>query len=248
MSEDDYYDLAIVPMRKNRVADILPALAANKKIPTYLFMMNNAAGQQAFIDAVGKERVMAGFPLPGGFKKGRVMYMMPVEETKPVALPMGEVDGPVTARTHDVAGVLNSMRGYRAEIRKDMDDWLKTHVALLVPTLAPAVYACNIDQQHFAATRDAHVLIKRALHEALQATRNAGIRITPPALSAIDRIPEPVFVRLLSKFARTPTFENVLGHLNTAVDEIEHLTDEFYAMIQSGDTSTPTIDQLTPYN
>lgn len=247
LNEEDHYDLVIVPMRKNRVSEILPALAANKFIPTFLFMMNNAAGQQEFIDALGKERVMVGFPHPGGFKKGHVMHMMPVEEKKPMALPIGEVDGSVTARTREVAEVLSSMRGFRAEIRTDMDDWLKTHVALLISTLAPAVYACNTDQEHFAATRDAHVSLKRALHEALQATQNAGVTITPPGIRAIERIPEPVFVLMASKIAKSPTFENVMGHLMNAADEVEHLTDEFYAMVRPGNTATPTVDQLTPY-
>ncbi|MGI2327404.1 ketopantoate reductase family protein [Planococcus sp. YIM B11945] len=247
LNEEDIYDLVIIPMRKNRVSDILPVLAANKKIPTFLFMMNNAAGQQEFIEALGKERVMAGFPHPGGFKNGHVMHMMPVEEAKPMVLPIGEADGSVTARTREVAKVLSSMRGYRVEIRKDMDDWLKTHVALLIPTLAPAVYACNTELEHFAVTRDAHVLLKRALHESLQATQNAGIPLAPPGLRIIDRIPEPVFVLALGKLAKSSTFENVMGHLKTAADEVEHLTDEFYEMIWPGNTPTPTVDELTEY-
>jgi hypothetical protein len=47
------------------------------------------------------------------------------------AIPIGEVDGRVTARTRSVAAVLGSMRGFRAQIRRDMDARLKYHVALL---------------------------------------------------------------------------------------------------------------------
>ena len=247
LGEEDFYDLVIVPMRKNWVMEILPSLSANKNVPTFLFMMNNAAGQQEFIDALGKDRVMAGLPQPGGFKKGHVMHMMPVEAKKPMVMPIGEVDGRITARTLEVAKILGSMRGYRIDIRKDIDDWLKTHVALLIPTMAPAVYACNSDQQHFAATRDAHVLLKRALHEALLATEDAGVTLTPPAVKLIDRIPEPVFVSVIGNMAKTPVFENILGHLKNAGDEIEYLTDEFYALIRKGNTPTPTVDQLTAY-
>lgn len=247
LAEEDDFDLVIVPMRKNRVSDILPVLAANKNVPTFLFMMNNAAGQQAFVDALGKERLMAGFPLPGGFKQGHVMYMMPVEEKRPIGLPIGEVDGRVTARTCEVADILESMRGYRAEIRTDIDNWLKTHVALLVPTLAPAVYACDTDLERFAATRDAHVLMKRALHEAFRATRNAGIPVTPPALRVLTWIPEPLFVLAMSKMAKSATFENIVGHLDTIPDEIEYLTDEFYALVRPGHTPTPNMDRLVEY-
>ncbi|MGO1057727.1 ketopantoate reductase family protein [Planococcus sp. FY231025] len=247
LEEDAAYDLVILPVRKNLISGILPILAANKRVPTFLFMMNNAAGQEELVNALGKERVMSGFPLPGGFKKGHVMHMLPVDGKKPMALPIGEPDGSVTARTREVAAILDSMRGYRAEIQTDIDDWLKTHVALLVPTLAPAVYACDTDLERFAATRDAHVLMKRALHEAFTAIQNVGVPITPPGLQAIDRIPEPLFVLALAKMAKSATFENVLGHLDTVPDEVKHLTDEFYALIRPGHTPTPAIDQLAAY-
>lgn len=247
LNEEDYYDLVIVPMRKNEVSGILPTLAANKKVPTFLFMMNNAAGQQEFIDALGKERVMAGFPLPGGYKDGHVMHMMPVEKKNPTVLPIGEVDGSVSTRTRDVAKILSSMRGYRAEIRKDIDAWLKTQVAILVPTLAPAVYACDSDLKKFAATRDAQVMAKRALHESLQALENVGVPITPPAFRVMDKIPEPLFVMALSKMAETSPFENAFEHLKQSQDEIEFLTDEFYRLIKPGKTPTPTLDRLTDY-
>ncbi|HSJ39412.1 MAG TPA: 2-dehydropantoate 2-reductase N-terminal domain-containing protein [Planococcus sp. (in: firmicutes)] len=247
LGEEDYYDLVIVPIRKNKVSAILPALAANKHVPTFLFMMNNAAGQQEFIDVLGKERVMAGFPLPGGYKKGHVMYMMPVEKKNTTILPIGEVDGSVTTRTREVAKILSSMRGYRAEIQKDIDAWLKTQVAILIPTLVPAFYACDSDLERFAATRDAQVLMKRALHESLLATKNAGIPITPPAFEIMDRIPEPLFVMALGKMANTPPFENAVEQLKASEDEIEFLTDEFYTMIQPGNTPTPTVDRLTAY-
>lgn len=246
-AEEDIYDLVIVPIRKNLVADVLPSLAANKKVPTYLFMLNNAAGQQRFVEALGKERVMAGFPLPGGYKKGHIMYMMPVEEKKPTVLPIGEVDGSILPRTYEVADILSSMRGYRAEIRKDMDDWLKAHVALLIPTLAPAVYACKTDLEHFAATRDAHVLLKRALPEAFHALQNAGVPITPPTLRIIEWIPEPLFVLALGQMAKGATFENVMGHLESVPDEVRHLTDEFFELIRTGNTPTPTLDELAEF-
>lgn len=247
LAEEDEYDMVIVPIRKNLVSVVLPALGANKKVPTFLFMMNNAAGQQQFSKALGKERVMAGFPLPGGYKKGHVMHMMPVEEKKPTALPIGEVDGSIISRTYEVADILSSMRGYRAEIRKDIDNWLKTHVALLIPTLVPAVYACNTNLEHFAATRDAHVLVKRALPEAFQALQNAGVPITPPALRVIEWIPEPLFVLALGQMAKGATFENVMGHLESIPDEVRHLTDEFFELIQPGNTATPTLDKLAEY-
>jgi len=247
LGEEDFYDLVIVPVRKNQIPSILPVLAANKKVPAFLFMMNNAAGQNMLIEALGQERVMIGFPLPGAFLDGPIIRMLPVDERKPMVLPIGEPDGRILPRTKEVAEILNSMRGYRTEIRSDMDAWLKTHVALLVPTFVPAVYACDMDAKRFAETRDARVLSIRALREALAASESAGVAISPPGLKRLKYIPEPLFVFLLSKLAKTETFRNALEDLKTKPDEIVHLANEFYELIQPSSIETPAMDLLAAY-
>lgn len=57
LSPDDVYDLVVVLMRKQQVATILPALAANKRIPTILFMVNNASGLDEWVSVLGRERI-----------------------------------------------------------------------------------------------------------------------------------------------------------------------------------------------
>lgn len=247
LDPEDVYDLVIIPMRKNWIAEVLPILSANKKVPTFLFMMNNAAGQSELVSALGKERVMIGFPLPGGFLDGRIVRMLPVDEKRPMTLPIGETDGRVTARTEEVANVLGTMRGYRIDIRTDMDAWLKTHVALLVPSLVPAIYACNLDAEWFAKTRDARILGIRALREAFSALESVGVSISPPNLKAINYIPEPLFVFMLGKFSKSLTFQNALGDLKTKPDEIKHLAAEFFNLIEPSPIELPAIDQLSAY-
>ena len=66
LAPDDAYDLIMVLIRKNQLIDVLPALAANRGSPTVLFMLNNAAGPDALVAALGCERVLLGFPGCGG--------------------------------------------------------------------------------------------------------------------------------------------------------------------------------------
>ena len=54
------YELVVVLVRKNQLSAILPVLAANRHIPSFLFMGNNAAGPDEMIRAVGRERVQRG--------------------------------------------------------------------------------------------------------------------------------------------------------------------------------------------
>ncbi|WKA55609.1 ketopantoate reductase family protein [Planococcus shixiaomingii] len=247
LAEEDFYDLVIIPVRKNQVSSILPTLAANKKIRIFLFMMNNAAGQNELVEALGQERVMIGFPLPGGYLDGHIVRMLPVNDKKPMALPIGEPGGRITERTRETAEILNSMRGYKTDIRRDMDAWLKTHVAFLVPTFVPAVYACNMDAKRFAETRDARVLSVRALREAFNALESAGEIISPPGLKRLKYVPEPIFVFLLSQLAKTATFQNALEDLKTKPDEIKHLADEFFELIRPTSVEMPAIKRLAAY-
>ncbi len=44
-------------MRKNHALQILPVLAANRHTLNVLFLMNNAAGPEALVEALGREHV-----------------------------------------------------------------------------------------------------------------------------------------------------------------------------------------------
>jgi 2-dehydropantoate 2-reductase len=248
LAPDDWYDLILVVMRKNQARQILPTLAANKHTPTVLFMMNNAAGPDELVGALGTERVIIGFPLPGGQRVGHVMKVMPAHERRQWTLPVGEVDGRITDRTRRVAEVLESMRGYRVQIRTDMDAWLKYHVALVAVALGPALYATGTDTQRLARTRDALVLGARGLKEALRALRATGVPASPGSLRVLAWLPEPLLVWLLGKFVTIKEFQvSISGHAAAARDELHHLTDEFRMQVKDTGVATPVLDRMYAY-
>jgi ketopantoate reductase len=248
LEPDDRYDLILVVMRKNQALEVLPTLAANQSAPTVLFMMNNAAGQGELVDALGRERVMIGFPYPGGERVGHVVRVVPVNERKRWTLPVGEVDGTITERTRRVAAVLETMRGYRVQIRTDMDAWLRYHVAVVGVGLGPVLYAVGTDTQRLARTRDALVLGVRCLKEALRALRMAGVPASPRALRVIEWIPEPLLVWALGKLVTIEEFQvSISGHAAAARDEMRHLADEFRAFVHGAGIETPVLDGLYPY-
>lgn len=246
LEEGDYYDLVIIPMRKNQTIEILPDLARNKRVPTFLFMMNNAEGQRRLVDALGKERVMIGFPLPGGERDGHIVRMVSVDTDRKWTLPLGEVDGSITERTRQVADVVASMRGYRVQIRRDMDNWLKCHVALLMPGLVPALYASNTDLERMARSKDALILASRGLKDSLRKLRHSGIRVMPYAV--LEWIPEPLMIFLLRKLARKEEMRiSAVGHALAARDEMQHLTDEFLDLIRPSGGPTKVLKELYRY-
>jgi len=248
LAPDDAYDLVLVIMRKNHALLVLPVLKANRRTPHVLFLMNNAAGPAALINALGPGRVLIGFPRAAGYREGPVVHCAAGTPEKPWGLPFGEPDGSITDRTRWVASILDSAVGYRGEIHSDMDAWLKTHVALLMPSICPALYAAGTDLHRLARTRDLVVLAVRAVREGFQVLRALDVPITPPSMRWLEQLPESLLVGLLQKVLVYPQMEIALAkHANAARDELRHLADEFLALAHSTDVPTPAIDRLYPH-
>ena len=248
LAPDDAYDLVLVIMRKNAALTILPILAANRRTPNVLFLMNNAAGPGALISALGRERVLIGFPTSAGYRDDYTIHCLTGTPAEKAHIPFGEIDGTVTARTREIAEVLASTSWLGAEIRTDMDAWLKYHVALLMPSIAAALYACGTDLKRMARTRDAVVLAVRASREGFAVLRALGYPTTPGKFELFARAPEPLMVLLLRRLLTKERMEIALAkHANAARDEILHLTDEFLALAARTHVLTPAILELYPH-
>ncbi len=246
---DDHYDLVMVVMRKNQAQDILPVLAANRHVSTYLFLMNNAEGPTPLVEALGAERVLLGFPLPGGSRQGHVIHIVPVDEDHPYTIPIGEVDGQVRDRTRAVAELLASMRGYDVEIRDDMDAWLKYHACVTILGLGPAVCAAGIDLERLARTRDLLIVSRRAMKEGFRGLRkHLGIPPAPRSFRLLELLPEPIWVWLLRSQLRTgKARSSVEGHSAAGRDEFQHVGEELLSQLRVAGAPTSEIERLLPY-
>jgi ketopantoate reductase len=248
LAADDAYDLALIIMRKNHALQVLPVLAANRRTANILFLMNNAAGPGALVEALGQERVLIGFPNSAGYREGHTVHCLTGTEDDKAYVPFGEVDGRITGRTRMVARILESAPGLGAEIRTDMDAWLKYHVALVFPSLAPALYAAGVDNYRLARTRDLVVLAIRAMREGFRVLRWSGLPVTPSKFKIIEWLPEPILVQVVQRLLANPLMETALvKHAEAARSEVQHLIGEFMALARSTPVPTPTIDRLLQY-
>jgi ketopantoate reductase len=248
LAPDDAYDLVLVIMRKNHALQILPVLATNRHTPHILFLMNNAAGPGALVEALGQERVLIGFPNSAGYREGHIVHCLTGTEDDKAYVPFGEVDGRITDRTREVAHILESAPGFGAEIRTDMDTWLKYHVALLFPSLAPTLYAAGVDNYRLARTRDLVVQAVRAMREGFRVLHSLGLPVTPSKFKVIEWLPEPILVPLVQRLLANPLMETALvKHAEAARSEVQHLIGEFMALARTTSVPTPTIDRLLEY-
>ncbi len=237
----DMYDLAIVPVRREQVGAILPILAAADCIPTILFMHNHAGGSDALVAAVGRERVLLGFPGASGRRQGPAIEYITIPQ-QPTTL--GELDGQATPRATAIAAALRGA-GFRVAISRDMDAWLKTH-AVLVTAVSGALYLADGDNERLARTPDAVALFASGVREGFGALRALGIPPPPRSLQAIfGWLPNRITVAYWRRLFGSPQGETYFAwHARTAWEEGKALADEVQALVRSSGHATPAFDQL----
>jgi len=241
-SPEDDYDLVLVVMRKNSALKILPLLSKNKKVPTFLFLMNNAAGPSVIIDAMGKDRVMMGFPGAAGYREGHTIVHLNGSPDRPAGIVIGETDGGISTRLEKIAQELGKGLYIEAAIEPYMDAWSKYHVALLFPSLASALYLCGNDNLRMSRTRDALVLAWRGIKEGFSVLKGLGYPVRPKYMKRFLLMPEPFAVYLLGKLIKNPRMEvAMVRHAEAIRDEIQQLNAEFISLVEQSGMFTPTI-------
>ena len=243
---EDAYDLVVVLMRKNQIASILPFLKANNHTPNVLFMNNNAAGADEWVNALGKERVILGFPGAGGELQGHIVHFsLPPKIVQPTTF--GELDGRTTERLTQISQKFKAA-GFPTAINSNMDAWLKCHVAWVSP-LANAIYMSNGDNYQLAQNRDSVQLVIHAIREGFKVLQSLGMPITPFVVKMFFKwIPMPILTIILQAMFNTKKCEIMMTrHVNAARDEMKQLADEFRELIRTTSIATPAIDQLYQY-
>ena len=244
LAVEEAYDLVLVVVRKNHIPSVLPMLADHQHTPNVLFLVNNAAGPEALVQALGRERVLLGFPGAGGQRQNGVVTYRLVGKAQPTTI--GELDGRTTPRLEQAAQVFRDAV-LPVALCANMDAWLKTHLALVSP-IANALYLAGGDNYRLAHTRDGLVLMVRAIKEGLGVLNALNIPITPGGYRLLAVLPEPLIVAVLQKRFKSPQVELVLTrHANAARDEMTTLAEEFQVLALLSGKVTPAIERLYSY-
>ena len=234
MPEADPFDVCLVLVRKTQLSSALPALAAGAGVRAFLFMVNTAEGPQPMIDAVGRERVLLGFANAGGERVGHLVRVMVARRN---AVTMGELGGAETERLQQIAAAFRSA-GFRTTFERDMDAYLRYHVALVAP-FAQALYAAGADNVALSGERATLRLCLRAVREAMAAVRAHGFAVTPRALVSLRALPDTLLVPLLARLVAMPIMDiGGVRHALAARDEMEALFEEL--LILAAEAGTPT--------
>jgi 2-dehydropantoate 2-reductase len=162
-------DLCIVAVRREQIDEVLPKLAAASFIDRFLFLVNHANGSEALYAALGRSRVVIGFPgAAGGLEDGIDLYVEVAEQPTVIE-----------ATAPDIAAMIRDA-GFHVDLLSDVESWLRRH-AIFVTAIGGALYEVDCDANRLAA--DVHRLRSfiLAVREGWAALDR--LRVAPPPLA-----------------------------------------------------------------
>jgi 2-dehydropantoate 2-reductase len=248
LAENDAYDLVVVAIRKNKIQPVLRFLSRNQNIKNILFLGNNSLGFDAYLEHLPTEKVLFGFGRAGGGRKDHVVHYVDSEKPNGKRMPIiiGEIDGEIKERTEGIKAFFESAE-VPVEIGKDMDGWLKYHIAMVLPMCA-VLLKNDCDNYKLAENKDDIRCCLRAFKEAGNVLKALGYKRQPFKLNLFYWMPEFLIVKIYQKILSSKFAEIAFAmHARAAADEFKEHTDDFKTLIDKTSVKTPNIDKLKTF-
>jgi 2-dehydropantoate 2-reductase len=242
LDPDDLYDYVLVVVRKNQVADLLPALARNRS-PNIVFMTNNLSGPEELTRALGKDRVMMGFVFGAGKRDGSMIRAISGMGGRWLSAPFGEINGRITPRLTRLIGIL-CQAGLSAKASTDIGNYLATHAAM-VASVGRLIIKHGCDTYALGRCRADLRLLVDAQRETLAVLRATGFKIIPAMVNMVRFIPPLVLAAALRILLRTRFAEVGAGwHCSQAPDEMRELAGELQALVDRAGLPVPALRKV----
>ncbi|WP_127473233.1 ketopantoate reductase family protein [Microbacterium sulfonylureivorans] len=232
------YDLVLVFVRGDQLAEAARHLAEHRASGSLLFMVNNPAGYQPLSRTVGAGRLMLGFAGAGGYREGdTVKYVVLPRLLQPTTI--GEPGGSETPRIRAARAALRSA-GFPVAVERNMDAWYKYHAAWVTP-VAYAIYSARASGSSLAERPDLVRELVDAARELWRALQDRGHRLTPTRLLLVRFLPRWILVPVVRRLLRTRLAETAaIRHAVTAPQEMGLLAEQISDVTRAARSPTPT--------
>jgi 2-dehydropantoate 2-reductase len=237
LSQDDRYDLVLVPVRSDQLATTLPILVDLVNCPDVLFFGNTVEHQTKLVAALGA-RALFGFPAAAGVREGVIIRYVLIHQQKTM---LGEADGTSTARARRLQTMFGDA-GLPTRISTNIGGWMLGHSAFVVP-IGFALYRFGSNPTALAADAKTLRLMVRATREAFNTLDDAEI---PANLRWLYlRMPTAFAVRYWRRVFASPRGELwFAAHSRAAPDEMRALAGELREAVHRAGVPTPDLDAL----
>jgi 2-dehydropantoate 2-reductase len=187
------FDLVLVTVLAHQVDAVLPTLAKSAA-RTVMFMFNTFAPLAELRAAVGAARFAFGFPsVLGTLEEGKLNAQV-------------QQRGMLTTVTDDTWRRVFSEAGIPSVVHIDMESWLRTHAALVVPFMIATVLAYR---RSAGLSWVEAAQLARALDEGVALVRRLGNRITPAFAVVLSRLPTFLVAAIMWTATRVPALRRL---------------------------------------
>jgi 2-dehydropantoate 2-reductase len=202
------WDLVLVTVLVSQVDVLLPTLTRSRAA-TVMFMFNTFQSLDRLRDSVGAHRFAFGFPaivasLTDGTLSANILRRG-MSTT---------VTDPLWAKAFSDAGIPTT-------VEPDMQSWLRTHAAVIVPL---AIAGGTADRRGSGLSKRESLSLADAMKEGFRLVRHLGDTVTPAHMSVLGWLPTRVLAVFLWMLTRIHAFVQTVAV--APVDEPRMLIDE----------------------
>ena len=241
LAPEDFYDLVFVVLQAGQLPDVLPVLKANRS-PYFVFVGNDPHAKQV-LEAMQRpsDKVAFGFQNTAGRReRDRV-----VSVHTGVGMTVGGATAPLSGTFRIRLKTAFDGTKYKLTFYSDMDEWLKCHLALILP-VCYVCYACNGDLTK--ATAEQRKLMLDAAWEGCRMLKAAGVPVNDAENTSYYEACTPgrkKMDRMMLMMTKTPLGRLCASdHAMHAVEEMHYHDEAFEAIRATTRTAMPAWDTL----
>ena len=241
LAPEDFYDLVFVVLQAGQLPDVLPVLKANRS-PYFVFVGNDPHAKQV-LEAMQRpaDKIAFGFQNTAGRReRDRV-----VSVHTGVGMTVGGATAPLSGTFRIRLKTAFDGTKYKLTFYSDMDEWLKCHLALILP-VCYVCYACNGDLTK--ATAEQRKLMLDAAWEGCRMLKAAGVPVNDAENTSYYEACTPgrkKMDRMMLMMTKTPLGRLCASdHAMHAVEEMHYHDEAFEAIRATTRTAMPAWDTL----
>ena len=241
LEPEDFYDLIFVVMQAGQLPEALPSLKANKS-PYIVFVGNNPQAKQV-LEAMQRPADKIAFGFQGTAGRREADKVISVHTG--VGMTVGGATAPLSGTFRTRLKTAFDGVKYKLTFYPDMDEWLKCHIAFILP-ICYVCYACNGDLTR--ATKQQRGAILDAAYECCEMLKALGIPVNDadntdcykPGGPRRRQTEAMVFVMAKTALGRLCASD----HAMHAVGEMKYLDEAFEGLRRQAGTPMPMWEKL----
>ncbi|WP_123053821.1 2-dehydropantoate 2-reductase N-terminal domain-containing protein [Clostridium sp. JN-1] len=238
LTDQDFYDVIFVALKYTQLGSIIPIL--NKNSSRNIVFIGNNTNAKEYLDLLKEKNVFFGFFSAAGQRTNKYVDSFYLNE-----MTIGRIDN-----SHESDEWIKSIfqgTKMRLTIENKMDDWLKSHAALILPFVYAAYYT---GYNYRKIKRNKMVLYKiiDSVREYYDVLKELGYEVLPKSdyeFVTSKKIKCYMFLKLCCYTSLGDLC--VCDHAKNGKNEMIKLNDEFRELLANAMVRTPNADVLEKY-